>query len=69
MPTRVSSPLRTLRRARTLTQEDLARIVGVSQEVISLAEAGKRVLSIPVQELIATVLGSSRRELFPEEEA
>lgn len=66
MKRRANSPLRNLRRARTLNQSDLARLVGVTQETISKAERGSLNLSSDIQERIAAVLGSSRHELFPD---
>lgn len=61
-----ASPLRNVRRARTLNQADLARLTGVTQETISKAERGILRLSPDVQERIAAILGASRQELFPE---
>lgn len=58
-----------MRRARTLNQSELARLVGVSQETISKAERGKLRLSGDVQARIASVLGTARHELFPESDA
>jgi transcriptional regulator with XRE-family HTH domain len=54
-----------LRRARTLSQADLARHVGIGQQYLSKIEKGLLVPSLDVQDLIATVLGTSRKELFP----
>lgn len=65
--TKNESPLRRLRRARTINQEQLAAIVGVTQETISKAERGILPLSRPTQELIATILGATVAELFPSE--
>ncbi len=59
------SPLRNVRRLRTISQEDLARIVGITQESLSKAERGLLRLSPDVQGVLAAVLGSSREELFP----
>lgn len=53
---------------RTISQEDLARLAGITQESLSKAERGKLRLSPDVQALIATILGSSRHELFPSAE-
>lgn len=60
--------LRNLRRTRTITQADLARLVGVSQRTISAAETGRLRLSFDLQARIAAILGSTRQELFPPEE-
>lgn len=65
---KTESPLRNLRRARTLSQEDLAKLVGVTQETISKAESGRLHLRPDVQERIAAILGTSRKDLFPASE-
>jgi Predicted transcriptional regulator with C-terminal CBS domains len=62
---KTDSPLRNLRRSRTISQEDLARMAGITQESLSKAERGILRLSPDVQELIATILGGSRDALFP----
>jgi transcriptional regulator with XRE-family HTH domain len=64
--TRADSPLRNLRRTRTITQADLARIVGVTQETMSKYERGVIVPSADMAALIAAVLGSTAQALFPE---
>lgn len=61
-----STPLRNLRRARTISQQQLARLAQVSQQTISKAERGAIRLSPDVEALIATILGASRNELFPD---
>ncbi len=66
--TKPSTPLRNIRRARTLSQSDLARLAQVSQQTISKAESGVVVPSRDVQERIAAILGAPRQELFPEAE-
>lgn len=59
-------PLQKLRRARTLNQKTLARIVGVSQQTLSKFEKGILVPSADVQAHLAAILGASRAELgFP----
>lgn len=63
---KADSPLRNIRRSRAISQEQLADLVGVTQETISKAERGVIGLTADVQTRIATVLGSSRSELFPE---
>lgn len=60
-----SSPLRNIRVARTISQADLARLVGVTQETISKAERGMLNLSADVQARISTVLGSRLEDVFP----
>lgn len=62
-----NSRLRNLRRTRTLSQEDLARLAGVTQETISKAERGTLQLRSDIQERIAAILGTSRKELFVDE--
>lgn len=62
---KIDSPLRNLRRQRTISQEDLARMSGITQESLSKAERGILRLSPDVQGLIATILGVSRAEIFP----
>jgi len=66
---RKTTPLRNLRRSRTINQQDLARLVGISQQSLSKAEQGILRLSPDVQARLAAVLGASRQELFPESEA
>jgi transcriptional regulator with XRE-family HTH domain len=65
MKPKTNSPLRNLRRARTLNQTDLARLVGVTQETISKAERGRLRLTVDVEARIATVLGVPRHDVFP----
>lgn len=62
------TPLRNTRRARMISQADLAKIVRVSQQTISKAERGILPLSKDLQELIAQVLATPRTELFPVDE-
>lgn len=66
---RLDSPLRNLRKARALTQADLARLVRVSQQTIAKAERGRLRLRPDVEARIATVLGVSRGELFQDSAA
>lgn len=63
------SPLRTVRRARQMTQKQLAMIVRVSHQTISKAERRILNLTFDKQELIATILGASRSELFPPDDS
>lgn len=69
MRTKQQSPLKNMRRARTLSQADLAMLADVSQQTISKAERGILHLTRDVQERIAAILGTSRHDLFPEESA
>ncbi len=48
-----------------MNQEQLARLVGITQASLSKAERGVLVLSIDVQSRLATALGVSLAELFP----
>jgi transcriptional regulator with XRE-family HTH domain len=63
--TKSDSLLRNIRRARTLSQSELAQLVGVSQKTISAAECGRLHLKPTTQTRIATILGVSREDLFP----
>jgi transcriptional regulator with XRE-family HTH domain len=65
---RKHTPLRNLRRARTLTQADIARLLDVSQQTYSKYESGLIRPSADIQARIAAVLGVSKRELFPDTE-
>lgn len=60
------SPLRNVRRARTLNQEQMAALLGVSQQTYSKYESGRIVPATDVQERLAALLGVARAELFPE---
>lgn len=60
------SPLRQLRKARTITQVEFARLVGITQSMLSRYESGAVVPPKPTQELMATILGGRVNELFPE---
>lgn len=65
MRTKAQSPLRAIRQARRINQHQLAMLAKVSQQTISKAERGILHLTFANQELIATILGASRAELFP----
>jgi len=58
-------PLRNLRRARTLNQEELARLLGISQQSLSKIEKGILVPSVDVQARLAAILGVSVTDVFP----
>ncbi len=63
---RKTSPLRNLRRSRTLNQAQLADIVGITQQSLSKIEKGMLVPSLDVQVRLATILGATRADLgFP----
>jgi len=53
-----------MRRARTMSQEDLARLADVTQETISKAERGLIRLRPDLQARIATILGVPVSEIF-----
>lgn len=64
------SPLRNLRRARTISQVHMASLLGVSQQTYCKYERGTLVPTFDVQARIAAILGALPRELFrPKEEA
>lgn len=63
------TPLANMRRARTLNQAQLAALAGLSQQTISKAERRRLRLGLDVQFRLAAILGVSRNELFPEDEA
>lgn len=60
------SPLRHLRRARTLSQAELAALADIGRLSIVRAEQGKQELGFAVKARIAAILGSSVADLFPE---
>ena len=60
--------MKTIRRTRTMTQTQLADLVGIPQDQISRAERGRIRLRADVERRIAAVLGVSREELFPEQQ-
>lgn len=60
-----TTPLRNLRRARTLNQEQMARLLGVSQQTYSKYESGLVVPSADMQARIAAILGVSVETLWP----
>ena len=57
-----------LRKARTIGQADLARIVGISQSAISDYENGKLLPPFDIQARLAAILGTTTAELFPPQE-
>ena len=58
------TPLRSARKARTLNQEQFARLLGISQETLSRVERGHP-LARDLQERAAAILGMPRADLFP----
>lgn len=63
------SPMRSLRRARTISQEEFARLLGVGQETISKYERGVVMPPVGTRHRIAAILGTTVRELWPDTEA
>lgn len=58
------SALQRLRTARTLTQQDVARLLGVSQQAYSKYETGTVTPSMALQVRLAAILGVSVEALF-----
>lgn len=63
--TTVHTPIRLLRRARTLTQYDMARLLGITQATYSRYESGKLLPDIYTRARIVLLLGGDLAELFP----
>ena len=57
-----------LRRARRVSQEELARAVGVTRQTITSIEVGKYTASLPLAHKIAVYFGLSSEEVFLFEE-
>lgn len=66
---RKRTPLRNLRRTRTLRQEDLARLLEINQATLSKYESGVLIPPADVQARIAAILGASVEDVFPGEAA
>lgn len=56
--------MRNLRRARTINQKELARLVGISQQYLSKIERGLMVPAPDVRARIAAILGVSADDLW-----
>jgi transcriptional regulator with XRE-family HTH domain len=65
---KTATPLRNVRRARTLNQQQMAQLLGVSQQTYSKYESGLLVPSADMQMRIAAILGSSIDALWPTDE-
>ena len=63
---RKKSPLRNLRAARALNQDQMAVLLKVTQPTYSKYESGAIVPSADRQVLIATILGASVETLWPQ---
>ncbi len=61
--------LRQARQSRGLTQEQLARKIGVDQAAISRMENGKQRITLELLGRMAEALGMDPRDLFPDREA
>ena len=57
-----------LRKARRVSQEELARAVGVTRQTITSIEVGKYTASLPLAHKIAVYFGLSIEEVFLFEE-
>lgn len=57
-----------LRRVRRVSQEELARAVGVTRQTITSIEVGKYTASLPLAHKIAVYFGLSIEEVFLFEE-
>ena len=62
------SNLPALRKARKISQEELARAVGVTRQTITSIEVGKYTASLPLAHKIAVYFGLSIEEVFLFEE-
>jgi transcriptional regulator with XRE-family HTH domain len=63
------TPLRNLRRARTISQANFARLLGVSQQTYSKYESGLITPPRDQQARIATILGVVIADVFGEAQA
>lgn len=59
--------VRTLRRTRELTQENLAEEAGINRNYLSDVERGTRNISLLNIHLLARAFGISCRDLFPDD--
>jgi transcriptional regulator with XRE-family HTH domain len=66
---RIGIRVREIRKARNLTQESLAELVGRSVDTISLLERGKIVPSLETLEALARGLGTPLRDLLDTDNA
>lgn len=62
--THVGNKLRELRKARGLSQEEVARGVGTTRQTITSIEAGKYTASLPLALRLARYFGVTVEELF-----
>lgn len=59
------TPLKNLRKARTLTQADLARLLQISQQTYSKYESGRLIPPPDLQARIASILATAKEKLWP----
>jgi DNA-binding XRE family transcriptional regulator len=59
------TPLVRLRRSRTLNQQQLAELVGISQQTLSKIERGQIRPDVGVQARLAAILGAAVEHVFP----
>ncbi len=62
--THVGNKLRELRKARGLSQEEIARAVGTTRQTITSIEVGKYTASLPLALRLARYFGVTVEELF-----
>ena len=62
--THVGNKLRELRKARGLSQEEVARAVGTTRQTITSIEVGKYTASLPLALRLAQYFGVTVEELF-----
>ena len=62
--THVGNKLRELRKARGLSQEEVARAVGTTSQTITSIEVGKYTASLPLALRLARYFGVTVEELF-----
>lgn len=62
--THVGNKLRELRKARGLSQEEVARAVGTTRQTITSIEVGKYTASLPLALRLARYFGVTVEELF-----
>jgi transcriptional regulator with XRE-family HTH domain len=65
---KTQTPLKNLRIARTLKQEQMASLLEISQQTYARYESGEVVPSVDRQARIAAILGASVETLWPQAE-
>lgn len=60
----IGDNIRKIRRDKDISQEQLAKAVGVSQPMIAQIERGSRTATMPIGKAIADVLGCDVTELY-----